>query len=310
MIRINIFENVWDTNCKHKVDIIDVLNAIGVGRWQERVLEVRDCKDKEQQKNLKAMLPCVTFSGTFSNKRKAEMIEEYSGLFIADIDKISRKDLPLLINKLSKDEFVYSFFKSPTKGLKVLFKVNTKPEDHKLYAFTAISNYFERIYGISIDPSGKDICRLCFISYDPDIHFREDSEVMDCYDSQFAYREWKYVNPPRSKFNTDVKFLTNEDKVYKVIKKWLYNKGVKYVKSNRNNYLFTAACNLNRAGVSLEGIERVLLKFHAISPDMYTELQSVIKSVKKSYSHEFNIRPIWETSKKNHIQGSVLPDQQ
>lgn len=310
MIKINIFSNVWDTDCSHKVDLIDVFNAIGIGRWKDKVLEVRECKDKETQKKLKFMLPCVTFSGTFSNKRKAENLEEYTGLFVADIDKISKKDIPPLKNKLEKDPFVHLFFESPTKGLKVVFKVNSKPEDHKIYAFTAISNYFKRIYDIDIDPSGKDLCRLCFISYDEKIHWRENSETMDCYDSKFSYREWKYQNPDCLKFNKDVKILTNEDRVYKQIKKWLYEKGQKYVKNNRNNYLFIAACNLNRAGVSGDGIERVLTKFHSISPEMYIELQGVIKSVKRSLSHEFNKRPIWEINKRNLMQGSVLTEPQ
>ena len=34
--------------------------------------------------------------------------------------------------------------------------------------FTILSNYIRRAYGYEADPSGKDICRACFLPYDPD----------------------------------------------------------------------------------------------------------------------------------------------
>ena len=34
--------------------------------------------------------------------------------------------------------------------------------------FTILSNYVRRAYGYEADPSGKDICRACFLPYDPD----------------------------------------------------------------------------------------------------------------------------------------------
>ena len=34
--------------------------------------------------------------------------------------------------------------------------------------FTILSNYVSRAYGYEADPSGKDICRACFLPYDPD----------------------------------------------------------------------------------------------------------------------------------------------
>lgn len=308
MIKVNIFRDVWDKDCSHKVDIVDVLNAIGVGRWEKRIKQLRECDDENEQKKLKNMLPCVTFCGTFNTSRQASNIDVYNGLFMADIDKISYRRKKSLRKELNTDPFVMSYFDSPVKGLKVLIKVNTSIDDHKLYAFSAVSNYFKKVYDISIDPSGKDLCRLCFVSYDPEIGWNEESDVLDCYNSEFSYKEWVPVRKSE-KFNKDVKILTNEDLVYKRILEWLKKSDIRYTKGNRNNYLFIACCNLNRAGVSEDGMERILTKFHNISPEMYPELQGVIKSVQKHHKHEFNTRPIWDTSKRNRIQGSLLMDQ-
>ena len=46
----------------------------------------------------------------------------------------------------------------------------TKPDGTPLtYGeyFTILSNYSRKTYGVEADPSGKDICRACFLPYDP-----------------------------------------------------------------------------------------------------------------------------------------------
>jgi hypothetical protein len=40
-------------------------------------------------------------------------------------------------------------------------------EHHKL-AFQQVSDYYEQALQLEVDPSGKDVSRLCFMSYDPD----------------------------------------------------------------------------------------------------------------------------------------------
>ncbi len=65
-------------------------------------------------------------------------------------------------------------FLSPSgNGLKLLFKID--PELH-LASFKGIEKYLKETYDLSADPSGKDVSRACFISYDPDLHKYESAE--------------------------------------------------------------------------------------------------------------------------------------
>ena len=45
---------------------------------------------------------------------------------------------------------------------------------HEHCAFPQIEKYLRETCDIDIDPSGDDITRLCFVSYDPDIHMKKE----------------------------------------------------------------------------------------------------------------------------------------
>ena len=69
---------------------------------------------------------------------------------------------------LSADPYVYACFTSVSgTGLCVLFKID--PDRH-LDAFNAIADYLIKKYQIIIDPSGKDVSRPRYVSWDPYIH--------------------------------------------------------------------------------------------------------------------------------------------
>ena len=40
-------------------------------------------------------------------------------------------------------------------------------------------DYYDKIIGVQSDKSVKDITRLCFVSYDPDLYLNENSEVFN-----------------------------------------------------------------------------------------------------------------------------------
>jgi hypothetical protein len=44
-------------------------------------------------------------------------------------------------------------------------------------AFAQVSNYFERTHNISLDQSGSDVTRLCFLSSDQRLHLRNDAAL-------------------------------------------------------------------------------------------------------------------------------------
>jgi hypothetical protein len=139
-------------------DFFDYLEDIKKGRWQDIVLDVRTGKVD------KLMAPGVTISGTFS-RREAKGLIAHSGIIAIDLDEQDNSDIN--IDELCSDPFLVACHRSIRgKGFVAYFKI--EPEKH-LEAFQSIEKRLADKYALIADPSGKDISRYRFVSYDPDI---------------------------------------------------------------------------------------------------------------------------------------------
>ena len=73
---------------------------------------------------------------------------------------------------MQQDKYSYSVFTSPSgNGLKVLVKIPKDISNHKNY-FLSLEKYYDCK---EFDVACKDISRVCYESYDPDIYVNEDS---------------------------------------------------------------------------------------------------------------------------------------
>jgi len=128
--------------------------------------QIRSTSDKEVIRQLKEKLPCVTFSGTFL-QRKTDKLIKHSGLICIDIDGKDNpeiSDMENLKQRLSKLPYVlYAGLSVSGKGVFCLIPIAC-PNNH-LGHFYAIEEDFQAM-GINIDPSCKDITRLRYCSYD------------------------------------------------------------------------------------------------------------------------------------------------
>lgn len=117
---------------------------------------------------LKKRLPGVTWSGTFSERTSDKLIA-HSGLLVADLDSLGR-ELPIVREKLKGSPYIYAIFVSPSgDGLKVVVCV---PADTSQQpgSFRAVEKHVRDLTGIQIDQACKDVARLCFMSYDPELY--------------------------------------------------------------------------------------------------------------------------------------------
>ena len=115
----------------------------------------------------KSKLPAVTFCATYDGKRTPENRTGYNKVIIGDIDHIPDTDMHRIRKTLNNCELVLASFLSPSgHGLKFLVRVSTDVEDH-LQAFNSVIQFFELILDTKIDRSGKDLARLCYVTYDP-----------------------------------------------------------------------------------------------------------------------------------------------
>lgn len=157
---ISIYQNVRLT--KGEVTSLDLfLSDIRSGRWVNDIIDFRNGKRE------KASLPAVTISGEFS-ERRISGLKEHSGFICIDIDNADPAEVKAIV---CCDKYVYAAFNSVSgNGLAVLFKIN--PRKHA-ESFEGLQEYLFSNYEIVIDPSGKDVSRARFVSFDEEIFINE-----------------------------------------------------------------------------------------------------------------------------------------
>ena len=173
---VSVYRNSFDT-----VGVTTTLEAV-IQRIQTGknglVEKTRYCnalaitEPAEYKKYKEKELPAVTFSGTFpKGKRKAQHLSEHSGDVTLDIDGLTAEQIPELLAALAQNPYVRLAFVSPSGvGIKVIVRVDPIPTndiEHK-GAYQACLDFFDDLateYGFTIDTSGKDCSRLCYLSH-------------------------------------------------------------------------------------------------------------------------------------------------
>ncbi len=162
--QINTFSQI-----SKQLSIRETLNLIKSNYLKDEVTKLRELylnEDKEAYSAEKLQLPAITFCGSFNIERKKDKLINYNSLIVIDIDKLSNDQIADYEEKLSKDKFVLSYWRSPSnfgiKGLVNLtynFEIKDIDYAHKS-AFYKLYNYFEVNHSIELDKSGNDTTRL------------------------------------------------------------------------------------------------------------------------------------------------------
>lgn len=301
---ISIYNNAFD-NTGTTIDMDEFLEMIGLGEWMDTVEKIRNASAKERDE-LKKLLPCVTFSGRFSVRLDGSIVE-YNGFYIIDFDKLEAKELNRLRLSLESDPFVYSVFVSTSgNGLKAIFKSsNTDPLLHKP-KFKSLSDYIEKVHKAKPDPSGCNISRLCFASYDPVVYYNPQVEAIDLEITGPArHRDWSSTAVDKAKREGAIE--TNAIVIFAKIKGFVEEKGVRFKKGMRHHYLLRMACALNRAGLTENMIRKMINDNHSLDDEMSKDLERILQSVREQYAGEFFTRPLW-AKKRNSTLGLDLTD--
>lgn len=168
---ISIFKTSFNKVSSSNLTIENYFDGIKDGQWQDQVLNYRT--GKIEKKTLQA----VTVSGVFKERKSSALIE-HSGFICIDIDakdQICTIDIEILKN----DPYTHCVHRSVGGSGFALF-VKIDPNKH-LEAFLGLENYYFVNYSIVIDKSCKDISRLRYVSYDPDLFLNKKSKTFKKY---------------------------------------------------------------------------------------------------------------------------------
>lgn len=213
--KISYQDNLWDGTTG--MTLSNALDEIKSGKLRSATENLRGLYAKGDFSNYdinKKRLPAVTFCGYFHPKRSGDCLISYNHLLVLDIDKLDKEQFERVKKILADDEYVFSFWDSPSKtGIKGLvsldytFDIILKGKDaaHKI-AFKQLVDYFDTSYDIHLDISGSDIPRLCFLSYDPNLVLKNSVHSFEVKDlpSLLGDRERMFTEPV-NKNNSNIK---------------------------------------------------------------------------------------------------------
>lgn len=269
---VTIFRNINDTSTPFNIDIHKVFDRIRVGKYKDIIQSIRKEKDKTTRNNMKKQLPAICFSGEFT-KRSDDGIKNHSGYICLDFDGYkTKKEMNEFRDYLTSDAYVMAVFVSPSGlGLKVIVKIPKDSENHKRY-FDALKDYFNTD---NFDTTSKNISRVCYESYDPNIHVNDDSELWD------KMAEIEYQSMPSTSSHLTIP-VSDEKRIVDITVGW-WSKKYPMINGQRNNNIFILASAFNEYGVSKSLAEYVISQYQT-SDFTASEIKTTIDSAYRDSS--------------------------
>jgi hypothetical protein len=119
------------------------------------------------------VLPYITPSGSFKRRNICDL-KSYSGIICIDLDNCNIA----VKSTLAADTFLNPalIFVSPSgNGIKLFIQINNARQEDHVAHFNVIAHYLSETYQLTVDQSGKDIPRACFLCHDPEAYFSRGS---------------------------------------------------------------------------------------------------------------------------------------
>lgn len=279
---VTLFPTLKNTYTPFYKEIDEVLMSFKDETNFKQVSEIRNEQDESKKSALKELLMPVCFSGEFSY-RAAKNIIKHSGFACLDFDEVGTfDDAVCLRDSLQDNEYIYSAFISPSgNGVKAIVKIPDEVNNHKKY-YEALCETFDSF----LDAKTKDISRVCFASYDPDLFINKNSKVW------VLMKEYTEVSQ-KSNYPKHFQIIDTSKKV-DVIVKW-FNRKFTLNAGERNNNLFKLACGLNRAGLQRDEALSMFKNYYSAGLND-SELESIIKSAYK-LTNEFDTMVLVDDNK-------------
>jgi len=169
-MKISLFKNVSEVRNPEIIDLIDYLDFIRDGKWEDITNVCRNLKSKSERDAYKKTMPTASMSGTFTLRRDDSLVT-HSEIIAMDLDEI--ENLNSVKRQLKQDKYVFSVFMSTSgNGLRVLFKI--EPNKHR-EAFKGLCQYIYEKFGETCD-TNSSISKPYIVSFDPDLYLNPNYE--------------------------------------------------------------------------------------------------------------------------------------
>jgi hypothetical protein len=168
-ITVTRFKGVSSTEPVEETSLASVLDEIRSSKWERKIKECMADISK------KRWLPCFTPTGRFTHRSIAGLYG-YNGVVCLDVDHLPDPETVKAICKTLP--WCHAAFITPSyKGLKVIVLTNATKETHTVVDLE-VARLFREVTGVSRDEHCKDIARIQFVSWDPNLYYNPASEVL------------------------------------------------------------------------------------------------------------------------------------
>lgn len=283
--KISFYKSSLDKKGKD-ISMIDFLRGIKDGTWQDHVFTVRLEKDKSKRSEIKRKAAGATISGSFESRKDAGL-RKHSGFITMDIDDL--EDVHATKRQLINDPYIYAGFESISGGgLCLIFIIDG---ERHLDAFEGIAKYLYDTYQLIVDQSCKNVSRLRYVSYDPQIHIKEDAVIFK-----------KYLPKPKKQKQNKVVYV--EDDLDRIIKD-MYDRGVNICEDYRD-WISVCYAIASEFGDTNKGLDH----FHTLSSmsskynkqDTDKQYKSCLRTMSDKKLKQSSISTIYHFAKINGIE--------
>lgn len=272
--RVSVYKDAEKSSGKITRTIDSVMDAISSQQYASLIQEIREAGTKDERDALKKKLPSFTAAGVFDRRVESGLVEP-AHLIILDVD---HQDPKKCMHVAHFDEHVAYGFVSPSgEGYKFIVPIcpELEIESWKDYYYNAFALLFERFkhrYDIALDPSGKNINRICFVSYDPTL-VRKEAKPLSVDPTPPPLPEKKVVQGKETddfhfKMGLAMRFVAQH----------------KEFEEGRNNYIYELASTLNRMGVHIDDASALIDEYFDL-PNFSDPSSEWAKTIKSAYFH-------------------------
>ena len=309
-----IFENAYSTTPK-MVSLQELLRMFKedpvVRNKTEEHRRALAANNEKLAYDYKKLLPCFGTASIFEGGKTQKDIVRLTMKVPVDIDDIADEMLEEVLEKLRADEHTYmTFLTASGHGGRALGRIvfEGKEEDLKRLtedpkymkeqytkAFLTVNEYYSNLVGIKYDPACKDPSRMSFIPHCPNAYANPNATPF-----VIKLEPKRPVGRPR-------KVPTAQEAESYVIKH-LTELGEKFEKSNRNTFLYKAACDMNRYGVNEEDcMEWAVEKYEEKDFDR-EEIASTIRSAYDANEEEHGTKNFTTAVKKSQSRTATMQE--
>lgn len=284
----------------YEYEFYQFMEEIKSGAHREVIEQVRAIEEKNARSAYKAQnLLAVTISAICHTWRKESNIAGHTGLMGIDIDPddIEIDDWGALRDNIAdRLPVVAAALSASGRGLFFVIKVPRELSLHR-DIYTYVSWKIQEVFGLRVDPTGKNPDRLRFTSYDPDCYINyniaELPEIVPDAEYWRIQAEQTAINIPMlsSSGPDSINVYRNGIAIAQTARK--HRPAYEFKDGEKHPFLVVVASHCNARGMSEDRCKQLTRRLYASQTNIPDEeLCRPIGNVYKTYAKEFGRFPV------------------